>query len=347
MRLVLGFIFFISISACGILDKSGSHVHHSQFFSFGTVVELTQYDSDDALTKRAEEKVKADFAYMHEAWHPYEPGPLSRINGLLPLGSPFSVAPSVLPLIKRGAELAELSDGYFNPTIGHLIQLWGFDRSEDLELSAPPDSEQIAQLIQKMPTMKDVELSGLTITGHNKNIFLYFGGFAKGYAVDRMIEELKKIGVKNVIVNAGGDLRAIGSKDGQPWVIGIRHPRNKGVIASIEIIGDDSVFTSGDYERFFEHDGKRYHHILNPMSGYPGEDFQSVTIVHKNATLADAAATALFVAGKNDWRRIAKKMGVTQVMLVDQHGKLTLTPELESRITLHDVAAENVIVQDL
>ena len=347
LRIISTITFLFFISACELLDRNASHVHHSQFFSFGTVIEITQFDSDEQRVKRVEEKVKADFDYMHRAWHPYEPGPLARINSLLPFSSSFSAAPSVLPLIKRGTELAALSDGYFNPAIGRLIQLWGFDRAEDLDSAVPPDSGQIKLLVSGLPTMKDIEINGLSVTGHNKNLFLDFGGFAKGYGVDRVIEELKKIGVENVIINAGGDLRAIGSKGGKPWVIGIRHPRNKGVIASIEISGDESVFTSGDYERFFEYQGKRYHHILNPMTGYPGEDFQSVTIVHKNASLADAAATSLLVAGKKDWRRIAKKMGVSQVMLIDQQGKVTITPALKKRIKLHDVPADDVIVQEL
>ena len=347
LRLILASVFAFFISACELPGRDVSHVHHSQFFAFGTVVEVTQFDSDEERVKRIEEKLKVDFDYMHSAWHPYEPGPLARINSLLPFGSSFSIAPSVLPLIKRGAELADLSDGYFNPAMGGLLQLWGFDRSEDLDKAVPPDAEKIESFVDNMPTMKDVELKGLNLAGHNKNLILDFGGFAKGYGVDRAIEEIQKLGIENVIVNAGGDLRAIGSKGGKPWVIGIRHPRNNGVIASIDIIGDESVFTSGDYERYFEFEGKRYHHILNPKTGYPGEDFQSVTIVDKNASLADAAATALFVAGKKDWQRIAKKMGVAQVMLIDQQGMVIITPELKARIKLHNVSPEHVTVQVL
>ncbi|MDH5217786.1 MAG: FAD:protein FMN transferase [Gammaproteobacteria bacterium] len=347
LRLILTILFAFFISACDLPGRDASHVHHTQFFSFGTVVEVTQFDSDEKRVKRIEEKVKEDFDYMHMAWHPYEPGPLARINSLLPFGSSFSIAPSVLPLIKRGTELAELSDGYFNPAMGGLLQLWGFDRSEDLDKAVPPDAEKIKSFVDNMPTMKDLELKGLSLAGHNKNLFLDFGGFAKGFGVDRAIEEIRKLGIENAIVNAGGDLRAIGSKDGKPWVIGIRHPRNKGVIASVSISGDESVFTSGDYERFFEFEGKRYHHILNPKTGYPGEDFQSVTTVHTNAALADAAATALFVAGKKDWQRIAKKMAVAQVMLIDQQGAVIITPELKARIKLHNVSPDQITVQAL
>ena len=347
LRLIFTLLFLLLISACELSGGSTDHVHHSQFFAFGTVVEVTQFDSDDERVKRVEDKVKEDFDYMHKAWHPYEPGPLARINSFLPLEVSFSIAPSVLPLIQRGTELADLSEGYFNPAMGGLLQLWGFDRSEDLDKAVPPAAEKIKAFVDDMPTMKDVALNGLDLVGHNKNLFLDFGGFAKGYGVNRAIEEVRKLGIENVIINAGGDLRAIGSKGGKPWVIGIRHPRNNGVIASIDIIGDESVFTSGDYERFFEFEGKRYHHILNPKTGYPGEDFQSVTIVHKNAALADAAATALFVAGKKDWQRIAKKMGVAQVMLIDQQGMVIITPELKARIKLHNVSPDHVTVQAL
>lgn len=112
----------------------------------------------------------------------------------------------------------------------------------------------------------------------------------------------------------------------------MRHPRAGGVLASLEIHGDESVFTSGDYERFYEYQGRRYHHIIDPRTGYPARDFVSVTVIHGSAAVADAASTALFVAGKRDWRRIAARMGVEQVMLVDDQGEIILTPAMAERV---------------
>jgi len=170
----------------------------------------------------------------------------------------------------------------------------------------------------------------------NDAIVLNLGAFAKGYSVDKAIEYLQSEGVNHAIVNAGGDLRAIGKKGESPWVIGIRHPREEGVIASIEIQQDESLFTSGDYERFYDYQGKRYHHILNPQTGFPADQVTSVTILHHNAATADAAATALFVAGPAQWRAIAKEMGVTHVMLIDHAGNVHLTEKMKTRLTFID-----------
>ena len=114
-----------------------------------------------------------------------------------------------------------------------------------------------------------------------------------------------------------------------------------GILASIEVDGDTSVFTSGDYERFFEVDGKRYHHIIDPRSGYPADRTTSVTVVHDNAATADAAATALFVAGPEDWVEIARSMHIELVMLIDTAGVIHMTPAMQSRIRLEpDTTAE-------
>ncbi|MDQ7072543.1 MAG: FAD:protein FMN transferase [Gammaproteobacteria bacterium] len=160
-----------------------------------------------------------------------------------------------------------------------------------------------------------------------------FGAFAKGYAVDQAISALQQLGINNAIVNIGGDLRAIGSHGKRPWVVGIRHPRQDGIIASIALHGDESVFTSGDYERFFIYEGKRYPHILDPRTGYPANEAMSVTVLHSDASLADAAATALFVAG-DDWPTIAKSMDIEHVMLVKPDGQIEMSPKMVDRMQL-------------
>ncbi|MDH5485597.1 MAG: FAD:protein FMN transferase, partial [Gammaproteobacteria bacterium] len=139
------------------------------------------------------------------------------------------------------------------------------------------------------------------------------------------------------IVNAGGDIKAIGRHGDRPWHIGIRHPRpeprqNGDVLAAININDNECIFTSGDYERFYDYQGKRYHHILDPRTGWPADQTMSVTVIHSDASLADAAATALFVAGPKDWQTIARKMHLRDVMLVDKQGQIYVTPEMAERL---------------
>jgi FAD:protein FMN transferase len=156
--------------------------------------------------------------------------------------------------------------------------------------------------------------------------------------VDRGIALLRAHGIEHAIVNAGGDLRAIGRRGERPWRIGIRAPRDSRVLAAIEVRDDEAVFTSGDYERYFEYQGRRYHHILDPRSGYPTEGITSVTILHANAGLADAAATALLVAGPADWPAMAAALGVRSVMVVLADGAIELTELMEPRTWFTDEA---------
>jgi thiamine biosynthesis lipoprotein len=180
--------------------------------------------------------------------------------------------------------------------------------------------------------MDDVAIDGIEMYSTNDAVRLDLGGFAKGYGVDVAIEHLREMGITNAVVNAGGDLRAIGRHGNRPWRVGIRNPRGPGILASVDVQGDESVFTSGDYERYFEYEGIRYYHILDPRTGYPARGARSVTVFDDNAAEADAAATAIFVAGPEEWYEVAKSMGIKAVMLVDTRGTIYMTPNLKDRI---------------
>jgi len=301
-------------------------------FTFGTLVEVTIVGAEEQHALAAYSAILDDFNYMHTTWHAWKPNALARISSLLKTGASFSLAPSVLPLITSAQTLSTQSEGLFNPAIGQLVKLWGFHSDSRDELLPPPSQTEIDALLTDLPNMNDVVIEGLSMRGTNKNLQLDFGGFAKGYAVDVAIEHLRELGIKNAIINAGGDLRAIGRHDDRAWRIGIRRPRAEGVFASVDIEGDESVFTSGDYERFFESDGKRYHHIIDPRTGYPASQTRSVTVIHRDGATADAAATALFVAGPKDWHRIARSMGIKYVMLIDQQGRAHMNPAMAKRI---------------
>jgi thiamine biosynthesis lipoprotein len=237
----------------------------------------------------------------------------------------------IVPLILRGRELAAQSGDLFNPAIGGLIRLWGFG-SDDPPHGPPPDGAAVGALVAQRPRMADIVLDGARVRSRNPAVRLDLGAFAKGYALDRAIERLRAAGVANAIVNAGGDLRAIGRHGERPWRIGIRHPRGGGVLAAVEVAGDESVVTSGDYERYFEWGGARYHHIIDPRTGYPTRGVTSVTVFARQGDLADAAATAILVAGGKDWLPVARAMGVSGVMVVEEEGTVQMTPNLRARI---------------
>ena len=324
--LLLSLVFF---AGC---DRQ-PRVYHEQLLVFGTVVDVKLFDVEEQQGRQAVAQLAEDFEYMHRTWHAWHPGALGRMNALLASGEWFTWAPSVMPLIERGSELSERSGGLFNPAIGKLVALWGF-ASDDPPSGPPPSEEAIRAILEQQPKMTDIQLDGLKMRGSNPALKLDFGAFAKGYAVDRAIEALQEMGVRNAVVNAGGDLRAIGRHGQRPWRVGIRHPRQPGILASVEVEGDESVFTSGDYERYFDWHGVRYDHIIDPRSGQPAQGLSSVTVFTRQADLADAAATALFVAGPRevDWLPVARAMGVSGVLLVDVQGRVQMTPGIQSRI---------------
>jgi thiamine biosynthesis lipoprotein len=311
--------------------KQGQPVYNTRFLAFGTLVDLSIIGVTRDNAEEASRALEKDFAFMHQAWHAWDPGPLGRVNQLIAKGDAFSVPPSVLPLIKLGQRFADQSEQLFNPAVGKLVKLWGF-HSDSPECRPPPDPAVIAALVKAKPEMSDLKLDGIQMRSSNPSVQLDFGAFGKGYGIDQAIAHLRELGIHNAIVNAGGDLRAIGDRDGRPWRIAIRNPDGGGVFAIIEVSGDESVFTSGNYERNFIYEGKTYHHIIDPRTGYPAQGSRSVTVLYENAVTADAAATALFVAGPEKWYQVAKNMGLKYVLLVDDSDAVHMTPAMAQRV---------------
>ena len=324
--------------------RSGEYRH--TVFAFGTLIEITLYDTTEAKAHAAFERLESDFHAYHASWTPWEVSDLSRINDAIRSGMSATVPPQVLPLITDSQALYESSDGLFNPAIGNLINLWQMHLHEEPDIR-PPDAADIARVVGANPSMTDIEIDGATLTSRNRAVQLSFGAFAKGYAIDLSMAYLRSQGIRHAVVNAGGDLSVIGRHGERAWRIGIRHPREDGeVMAWLDAGSDESVFTSGDYERYYFHDGRRYHHILDPRTGYPAMDTASVTVIHDNAGVADAAATALFVAGPERWHATARAMGIKYVMLVDSDGRIHMNPAMQRRIHLANPETSRIVLSE-
>lgn len=322
---------FLSMTAC---EQQPSVAEHT-IIAFGTLIDITLYNVEPQLADKAFKQLEEDFHRYHAAWTPWEPGSLTRTNQLLATGGSFSTPPSVLPLIQQSTTLYQTSEGLFNPAIGNLIRLWQMHKHDEPDIK-PPKQAEIEAMVKQNPSMSDLQLDGLKLHSNNTHVALNFGAFAKGYAIDRSFEQLHKLGIHNAIINAGGDLRVNGTHGKRPWRIGIRHPRQESTLAWIDARDGESIFTSGDYERYYMYQGQRYHHILDPRTGYPASSTASVTVIHDNAGEADAAATALFIAGPEHWPRIAKSMGIRYVMLIDSAGKVHMNPKMLERVHFSD-----------
>jgi thiamine biosynthesis lipoprotein len=337
LRVAFPLLFALLAAACSDVQEV---VYRDQFLAFGTLIDITFHGVDPDHAARVAAEIEQQFQRWHRDWHAWEPGLLMQTNTRLATLQPFTLDPALIPLITEANRLSKLSNGLYNPVIGKLISLWGF-QGNPLPAGTQPDPAAIADWLGNIPTVHDVDIQGARIRSRNPQVAYDLGGFAKGYAIDRVIDLLRARGIENAIVNTGGDLRAIGKHGSRPWHIGIRHPRKEGILASIDSDGDTSIFTSGDYERLFEVNGKRFHHILDPRTGYPAIGTSAVTVVHKIGAIADAAATALFVAGPAEWLNIARQMNIDRVMLVDSEGTIHMTAAMRAITRLApDIDAE-------
>lgn len=221
-------------------------------------------------------------------------------------------------ILSRAVECSAISQGLFDITIGPLADLWDYKQA-----SEPPAKNKIEGVLH-LVNYKDLELdaaqrtAGLKSSGQSVDL----GGIGKGFASDRFMEIFKEYGVTSAFSNIGGNVSTLGNKpDGWPWRVGIRHPRQKGLIGAVEVTGK-AVVTSGDYERYFlDMEGRRFHHILNPITGYPAESgLVSVTVVADSAMTADALSTAVFVVGIERGLLLIEKYPQTEAVMVD--GKL-------------------------
>jgi thiamine biosynthesis lipoprotein ApbE len=234
-----------------------------------------------------------------------------------------SVSPQTFFVVKSAIHYSEISDGAFDITILPLVRSWGFFRKQG---RIPPQEEinQNRALVNYKLIKLDSENNRIKLL--KDGMMLDLGGIAKGYAVDQAIEKLRAAKLKNALVNLSGNMYAMGHpKDKDAWRIGIRHPREKESLLGFLKLQEEAISTSGDYEKFFIHDGKKYSHIINPHTGYPVSGIASVTIIAKTAMEADALSTAVFVLGAEKGLQLIEAIdGVEGIIVkVDENEKLS------------------------
>lgn len=338
MKRAAAVVLILLLTACA-REPDGTR---RQFFALGTLVDITVMappEKADAALRDAEQALLE----FERRWRAWNEGQLAVLNGQLTEGQPVILAENIASGIRQARQLERESRGLFNPAIGKLVELWGFHQ-EERKAEPPPSDADIQVWLDAAPSLNDLVAENGKFVSRKPQLWLDMGAFAKGLAVNAAIEVLKKHGITDAIVNAGGDLKVLGTHGERRWRIGVRDPRGPGILAAIEVSGPVSVFTSGDYERWFEWEGRRYHHLLDPRSGYPAMQTTSLTVLHEDAARADAAATALFVAG-DDWPLIARSMGIEAVMRVPAEGPVEITPAMQAYINWEDRQPEYRVIK--
>ncbi|MBE9502839.1 MAG: FAD:protein FMN transferase [Proteobacteria bacterium] len=322
-------LLFLSIKG----DEDSNAVKRTRML-MGTIVEITVFhegnrDKSDEHINEAFKEIKRLEELLGRQ---YEGSDIWKINNRP--GENVSVSEETLDLVEAGLHFHAISQGSFDITLGKLIDLWRFKDEEEGQ-SPPPDDDIKAAIKISGPQNLNIDRPGKTISTI-ADVHLDLGGIAKGFIIDRAGELLAQRNVKNFIIDAGGDMIVKGKKGDKAWRVGLRHPRKPGeVLASLDLNGDlTSIVTSGDYEQVFFHEGKRYHHILDPSTGYPAKGLMSVTIKAGDAKSADALSTAVFVLGKEKGLRLIESLNGVEGVLVDEDSKVTISSGLKGQVLL-------------
>lgn len=283
--------------------------------AMGTVVEFVVKGESRSKAEKAVELAFKEILRIDKLCSTYmEDNQVARINDQQT--DSVEIDPELLSLLKRSEKISEMTGGAFTPALGNLIKLWGFESGSP---SVPAEKDIRTALNNSGDTLFELKEPGMIIK--KRNVLINLSAVAKGYAVDRAYEVLKAAGVAQFLINAGGEIRVNGSN----WTLGVQHPREKGEIIAKIKLEDISVATSGDYEQYFEQDGVKYHHILDPSTGYPAKGVMSVTVITKDVETADALATGIFVMGTEKGLKLAEQNKDFEVMIVDSEGKIHMT----------------------
>jgi thiamine biosynthesis lipoprotein len=291
--------------------------HYREAAIMGTRIVVELWSDDDAAGERAVEAVLGEMRRVDALMSHYKPeSQLSQINRRADREA-VRVDPELAQLILRAARLSELTGGAFDITyasVGYLYDYRAHTRPTDAEIAAGLGAVDWRHVI--------VDPQASTVRFSRTGVRIDLGGIAKGYAVDRAIAIVQDMGIVHASVTAGGDSRIIGDRFGRPWIVGIRHPDDPDrVIARIPMV-DASISTSGDYERYFDEGGERYHHIIDPGTGRSAGELRSVTIIGPDATTTDGLSTSVFVLGPERGLELVEKLGDVDAVIVRRDGKV-------------------------
>ena len=278
-------------------------------------VELWHDNAQEGMT--AARAVMAEYHRINASMSTYlESSEISELNREA-AKAPFTVGRELFDLVARSLELGRLSGGCFDITYDSIGFLY------DLRAGIVPDeAERCANLPLINYRAVELDEDRLSIRFQHEGMRINLGGIAKGYAVERGAAILRERGIRHALLNAGGDSRVVGDRRGEPWIIGVRDPRERDAVVARLPLVDEAISTAGDYERFFERDGVRYHHILNPTTGLPSTGVHSVTVIGPDGTMTDGLDTAIFVMGVPKGMALIAALPDYEAIIVDAAGQL-------------------------
>lgn len=283
----------------------------------GTRIQVELWHSNEVVGRTAASAVMEEMHRLDRLMSSYRPdSELSQVN-LNAARGPVTVSAELLTLVSLALEFSDVTDGAFDITyasVGHMY---------DFRQRVKPDEQT---LLRALPAVDyhhvQVDDENRTVRFIHPKVRIDLGGIAKGYAAERSVEILRRQGIEHALVSAGGDTRILGDRRGRSWNVGVRDPRQEGRVIAMLPLADEAISTSGDYERYFEEDGTRYHHIIKPTTGKPAGTVRSVTVIGPDATSTDALSTSLFVLGVRKGLTLVESLPEYEAVFVDHDGDL-------------------------
>lgn len=332
-KLLMGLILcsiltiLLLIAACKNTTSNTSSIYSQDIFAMDTHISVQLVADSQELAIEGLEAVERSFSEIDKLTNRFDSASeVTAINQQAGLQA-VKVSKDLFNIVETAIEWSDKTGGDFNILIGAVMDLWGF-ATEDPRLPAPEELALALNLIDYQQIILDSEQS--TIFLPQKGMVMDLGGIAKGYATDKAVEALKEIGIEDALINAGGNVYAAGKKpDGSKWIIGVQDPREPQGIAALLTASDSALVSSGDYRRYVEIGGIHYHHIIDPIDGYPSKASAGTTIIMKSATIADILSTAIFIKGPEAGIKLAEELTqVDAAMLITSDGGVYRTESL-------------------
>jgi FAD:protein FMN transferase len=329
VRRAAAILLVLSAAAC----RSGVRVVERTGVAMGSELRLTTWSVDEAAARAAFDAVFAEFERLEALMSTWRPGSdVLRINAAAGVQA-VPVAADVREVLRQAKQISEWTEGTFDVTFGALTDVWKFDHDQDNTIPSPEAIRARLPLID----YRQIEIDDRagTVFLKRKGMKIHLGGIGKGYAVDHAIAILRKAGLRDFMIQAGGDLYVGGRKNGQLWRLGIQDPRGPEgkTFATIDLT-DSTFSTSGDYARFFMKDGVRYHHILDVRTGQPARLCRSVTVVSASPVLADAVAKGVFILGPEKGMALVERIPNLEAVIVAAKNDVLVSKGLRDRFVL-------------
>jgi FAD:protein FMN transferase len=322
----------VCVAGCGGSVPTAARLIERSRVAMGSQLKLSAWTTDESRAHETFEHVFREFDRLESLLSVWKnESDVVRMNTNAGI-APVKVSRETLEVLAIAQQASELTRGKFDITFGALSDIWRFDHDQD---NVIPDRSLIEARLKRIDYRAvQIDTTAGTAFIDRPGTRVHLGGIGKGYAIDRAIALLKDRGFKDFLIQSGGDLYAAGTSGGQPWTLAIADPRGAHDPFATVQISDGTFSTSGDYERFFMKDGKRYHHLIDPDFGEPAMGCRSVTIVTNRAVMADVLSTGVFLMGPHEGMKLIEQLPDVEGVIVTAGNDVLISSGLRGRVRL-------------